>query len=109
MTSSGADRFRNYSDVLYRHEREMRIKKIIRVFIMFMVILVLIALIFFLWRVEQGDVPFEKLKKSSYEKSFPERSEGEPPGWQSGAASMKTFSTLPSRGFPRLGQGNDFS
>ena len=60
MTASGADRFRNYNDVLIRHERDMRIKKIMRAFLMFMVILILVGLIFFLWRIEQGDVPFEK-------------------------------------------------
>ena len=60
MTASGADRFRNYSDVLNRHERDVRIKKIIRVFIMFMIVIVLIGLIFILSRVEKGDVPFEK-------------------------------------------------
>lgn len=62
MTASGADRFRNYSDVLQRHERDMRVKKIFRVFMMFMVILILVGIIFFLWRVEQGDVPFENKK-----------------------------------------------
>lgn len=66
MTASGADRFRNYSDVLNRHERDMKIKKIFRVFMMFMVILILIALIFVLWRVEQGDVPFEKGNKPTH-------------------------------------------
>ncbi|HZY79391.1 MAG TPA: hypothetical protein VFE50_07710 [Cyclobacteriaceae bacterium] len=60
MTASGADRFRNYNDVLIRHERDMRVKKIMRAFIMFMVILILVGLIFFLWRIEQGDVPFQK-------------------------------------------------
>jgi hypothetical protein len=60
MTASGADRFRNYSDVLQRHERDMRVRKIIRVFLMFMLILVLVGLIFFLSRVEKGEIPFEK-------------------------------------------------
>lgn len=67
MTASGADRFRNYSDVLNRHERDMRIRKIIRVFLMFMLIIILIGVIFFLWRVEEGEVPFDK--KTSYEMS----------------------------------------
>jgi hypothetical protein len=62
MTASGANRFRNYSNVLERHERDVRIKKIFRVFMMFMVILILIGMIFFLWRIEQGDVPFERQK-----------------------------------------------
>lgn len=60
MTASGANRFRNYSDVLQRHERDMKIKKIVRAFMMFMIILILIGLIFFLSQVEKGDVPFEK-------------------------------------------------
>ena len=60
MTASGTSRFRNYSDVLQRHERDMRIRKIIRVFLMFMLILILVGLIFFLSRIEEGDVPFEK-------------------------------------------------
>jgi len=65
MTASGADRFRNYPDVLQRHERDMRIRKIIRVFLMFMLILILVAVIFFLSRVEEGDVPFDRPTHSS--------------------------------------------
>lgn len=57
--TSGANRFRNYSDVLNRHERDMRIRKIIRAFLMFMLILMLVGLIFFLSRIEEGDIPFE--------------------------------------------------
>ena len=60
MTASGADRFRNYSDVLNRHERDVRVKKIVRVFVMFVLILALIGVIFFLSQIEKGDVPFEK-------------------------------------------------
>ncbi len=66
MTASGADRFRNYSDVLHRHERDMRVKKIIRVFIMFMIVLMLIGLMFFLSRVEEGEIPFDKDAKSAH-------------------------------------------
>lgn len=53
MTASGADRFRNYSDVLHRHERDMRFKKIIRAFIMFLILLALVWLIFLLSQVEE--------------------------------------------------------
>jgi hypothetical protein len=53
MTSSGADRFRNYGDVLQRHEQEVRIRRIIRVFTMFAVILILVVLIVILVRVEK--------------------------------------------------------
>jgi hypothetical protein len=59
MTASGTDRFRNYSDVLQRHERDMRIRKIIRVFLMFMLIIILVGLIFFLSRIEDGDIPIK--------------------------------------------------
>lgn len=54
MTTSGADRFRNYGDVLQRHEQEMRIKRIIRVFTLFAVILILVVLIVILVRVENN-------------------------------------------------------
>ena len=69
MTASGTDRFRNYSDVLQRHERDMRIRKIIRVFLMFMLIIILVGLIFFLSRIEDGDVPFNgkaTIRSSTY-------------------------------------------
>lgn len=60
MTSSGADRFRNYGDVLQRHEQEMRIKRIVRVFTMFAVVLILVVLIFIVVRLE------EKSNKTSH-------------------------------------------
>ena len=52
MTSHGSDRFRNYGAVLQRHEQEMRIKKIVRVFTLFAVILILVMLIIIIVRVE---------------------------------------------------------
>ncbi|MFZ6001089.1 MAG: hypothetical protein ACOYW3_11315 [Bacteroidota bacterium] len=45
MTARGSERFRNYGAVLERHEQEMRIKKIIRVFTLFAVILIVVMLI----------------------------------------------------------------
>ena len=53
MTARGADRFRNFGAVMERHEQEMRIKKIIRVFTLFAVILILVMLIIILIRVEK--------------------------------------------------------
>lgn len=53
MTASGADRFRNYSDVLHRHERDVRAKKIMRAFIMFMVVMMLMTLLYFVTRIEK--------------------------------------------------------
>ncbi len=53
MTSHGAERFRNYGAVLRRHEEEMRLKKILRVFGYFLVIAILVVLIVIVTRVEK--------------------------------------------------------
>ena len=65
MTGKGSDRFRNYGDVLHRHEREMRMKKILRVFTFLLIILILISLIFFIGQIEQK---VSKKKTSTTEK-----------------------------------------
>jgi hypothetical protein len=59
ITATGPNRFRNYTDVLERHERDKKVKKVLRVFMMFVLILVIIGIIFFLSRIEKGEVPFE--------------------------------------------------
>jgi hypothetical protein len=51
--SGNASRFRNYGNVLDRHEKEMRIKKLIRVFSYFAIILIVVMLIIILWRAEK--------------------------------------------------------
>ena len=53
LTGRGSERFRNYGAVLEQHEKEMRMKKIFRVFTMLLVVLILIALIFFISQVER--------------------------------------------------------
>jgi hypothetical protein len=70
MTATGTDRFRNYSEVLHRHERDMRVKKILRVFMMFVIMLILIGLIFFLSRIEKSDAPTHS---STYEQDLSQR------------------------------------
>ena len=45
MTATGADRFRNFDVVMKRHERDMRLKKIIRVITIFAVILTLLLMV----------------------------------------------------------------
>ena len=67
MTASGADRFRNYSDVLSRHERDMKVRKIIRVFLMFMLILALIGMIFFLSQIEEKEPLSDPTHSATYE------------------------------------------
>jgi uncharacterized membrane protein YvbJ len=61
LTGRGSERFRNYGAIMEQHEKEMRLKKILRVFTMFLVILILIALIFFITQVE---------RKATEKKSF---------------------------------------
>jgi cell division septal protein FtsQ len=46
-------RFRNFGEVMERHEKETRLKKIFRVFTMLLVILILVALIFYIMQVEK--------------------------------------------------------
>ncbi|MEQ8359480.1 MAG: hypothetical protein RH860_08335 [Cytophagales bacterium] len=50
MTARGIDRYRNYNNVLKRHEDTQRIKKVMKVFALFAVTLIVIMLIVFLSR-----------------------------------------------------------
>jgi hypothetical protein len=43
--AAGASRFRNYGNVLERHEKEVRLKKLIRVFTYFAIILIVVMLL----------------------------------------------------------------
>ena len=52
----GAERFRNYGAVLERHEKEMRIKKILRAFTYFLIILFVVLLIVIVVRMERRAV-----------------------------------------------------
>jgi uncharacterized membrane protein len=45
-------RFRNFGALVERHEKEVRMKKILRVFTLLLIILILIALIFFVNQIE---------------------------------------------------------
>ena len=46
-------RFRNYGAVMERHEKEVRLKKLFRVFTYLLIILILVALIFYITQVER--------------------------------------------------------
>ena len=48
FTSRGSERFRNYGAVLQRYEKEMRIKKLVRVFSLLFIILIVVMLIIIL-------------------------------------------------------------
>ncbi len=53
LTSRGADRFRNYGEVLHRHEKETRLRKMMRAVAMFLIILILMVLIVIVVRLEK--------------------------------------------------------
>ena len=55
-TARGTERFRNYGAVLERHEKEKRIRKILRVFTFFFIILIIVMLIVIVVRVERRSV-----------------------------------------------------
>lgn len=56
MTARGTERFRNYGAVLERHEKEKRIKKILRVFGFFLIILIVVMMIVIVVRVERRTI-----------------------------------------------------
>lgn len=59
MAGPRAERFRNYGAVLQRHERDVRLKKILKAFIMFLIILIAIVLLVIVVRVEKKVSPKE--------------------------------------------------
>jgi ABC-type phosphate transport system permease subunit len=67
LSGKGSERFRNYGAVLHQHEKEVRLKKIIKVFTFFLIILILIALIFIVNQLEEKAT---KKKTSFNEKLF---------------------------------------
>ena len=56
MTGNGSERFRNYGAVLEQHSKEMRLKKIFRVFTFLLIILIIVVLIFIVNQIERKAV-----------------------------------------------------
>jgi hypothetical protein len=56
LTARGADRYRNFGVVMQRHEQEVRLRKIMRVFTLFAIILILIILIIMVVRWENRTI-----------------------------------------------------
>jgi hypothetical protein len=56
FTARGTDRYRNYGAVLERHEKEKRLRKVVRVFSMLFIILIIIVMIVIVVRVEKRTV-----------------------------------------------------
>ena len=72
--AAGGSRFRNYGHVLERHEKEMRLKKLIRVFTYFFIILIVVMLIIIVSRTA------ERLEEESGPRSRMERTFVNPEG-----------------------------
>jgi hypothetical protein len=65
FTARGTERFRNYGAVLERHEKEMRIKKIMRAFTMLLIILIVVMLIIIVVRMEKRVIKTTDLSLTS--------------------------------------------
>ena len=63
MSSGRIAQHRNYGDIMARHERDIKIKRITRVFIYFIIIAVVILLFLLVRRWEQNTEP--KAKQST--------------------------------------------
>jgi len=73
LSGSGSHRFRNYGDVLERHERDMKIKKIVKVFTYFAIILIVVMLIIIVTRTGERLDDDHKGTTSRMEKVFHKR------------------------------------
>lgn len=53
MSSGRIARHRNYGEIMARHERDVKVKRVIRVFVYFLVIAIIVLLYFIVIRVEK--------------------------------------------------------
>jgi hypothetical protein len=73
LSGSGSHRFRNYGDVLQRHERDVKIKKIVKVFTFFAIILIVVMLLIIVTRTEKRLNSDPKGNSSQIEKVIQQR------------------------------------
>lgn len=55
MSSGRIAQHRNYSDIMERHERDVRIRRVVKAFIFFLIILALLILFVIVSRLEQKE------------------------------------------------------
>jgi hypothetical protein len=55
MSSGRIAQHRNYSDIMARHERDIRIRRIVKVFVFFLIILTLLILFVIVSRLEEKE------------------------------------------------------
>lgn len=53
MSSGRIARHRNYGEIMARHERDVKVKRVIRVFVYFLIIAIIVLLYFIVTRVEK--------------------------------------------------------
>jgi uncharacterized membrane protein len=57
MSSGRIAQHRNYGDIMERHERDVRIRRVVKAFIFFLIILALLILFVIVSRLEQKETP----------------------------------------------------
>lgn len=75
MSESASERFRNYSEVMRRHERDVRIKELTRVLVIFMfVVIILLGVIYYLIKLKEKSPATQKSTHSvAYVQDSPSR------------------------------------
>lgn len=69
LTARGSERYKNYGSVLQQHEKEQRMKKIVKVFAFFLVIAIAILLYMIVQRWEEKKLKKEKTSFSIQQNS----------------------------------------
>lgn len=69
LTARGSERYKNYGSVLQQHEKEQRMKKIVKVFAFFLVIAIAVLLYMIVQRWEEKKIKKEKTSYSTEQNS----------------------------------------
>lgn len=69
LTARGSERYKNYGSVLQQHEKEQRMKKIVKVFAFFLVIAIAVLLYMIVQRWEEKKMKKEKTSYSTEQNS----------------------------------------
>jgi hypothetical protein len=69
LTARGSERYKNYGSVLQQHEKEQRMKKIVKVFAFFLVIAIAVLLYMIVQRWEEKKIKKEKTSFSTEQNS----------------------------------------
>jgi hypothetical protein len=73
MSSGRIAQHRNYGDIMARHERDVRIKRVLRIFTYFLIAAAIVILFFMVKRIETKSTPKERPTQSSVYLSHPNK------------------------------------